>query len=119
MPTTRRQAAIAEGTIKPTEQMKTKRKRLTSSTEKGKRKISRKKVEQSRDDVADDGEDGVDEDTQQGSKLDDKFNLKAKEQPLDGEEEPASKKLKMEETEGNQSVYRVGEYHDIGWCVCC
>jgi len=110
MPTTRRQTAIEEGKIKPTEQVKTKRKRSASSTRTGdSHPRSQKKVEKSR--VADD----VKEDTQQ-----DKVNLEPTRKQLDGEDAPASKKLKMEEeTEGNKSFYKVGEYRNIGWCAYC
>ena len=44
MPTTRRQGAVAERKIQPTEQVETKRKRLTSSTQKGKHETTRKKM---------------------------------------------------------------------------
>ena len=97
MPTTRRQMDIAEGKIKP-EQVKAKKKRSRSSTQ--------RKVEKHRVDIA---ENDVKEDTQQGNKLDDQANHELKEKQLDGEDMPASKKLKMEETEETKSVYKVGE----------
>lgn len=110
MPTTRRQTAIAEGKIKPTENVKAKKKRSTSST-------SQRNVEKYRVDIA---ENDVKEDTQQRYKLDDKVNLALKEKQLDGEDGPASKKLKMEETEETKSVcYKVGEYRNIDWCARC
>lgn len=92
---------IAEGKIKP-EQVKAKKKRSRSSTQ--------RKVEKHRVDIA---ENDVKEDTQQGNKLDDQANHELKEKQLDGEDMPASKKLKMEETEETKSVYKVGEDRNI------
>ena len=109
MPTTRRQTAIAEGKIKPTEKVKAKKKRSISLT-------SQKKGGKYRVDIA---ENDVKENTQQGYKLDDQVNPEVKEKQLDGEDGPTSKKLKMEETEGTKSVYKVGEYRIIDWCACC
>lgn len=108
MPTTRRQTDIAEGKIKLTEQVKAKKKRLRPST-------SQRKVGKHRVDLA---EHDVKEDTQQGFKLDDQAELKEKQ--VDGEDGPASKKLKMEETEELKSVYKAGEYRSMKWlCACC
>ena len=90
MPTTRKQTAIAEGKIKPAE----KKKRSTSS-----RKAEKYSA-----------------DTAENDLKDDKVNLELNEK---GENEPASKKLKMEETEGTKDVYKVGEYRNIDWCACC
>ena len=92
---------IAEGKIKP-EQVKAKKKRSRSSNQ--------RKVEKHRVDIA---ENDVKEDTQQGNKLDDQANHELKEKQLDGEDMPASKKLKMEETEETKSVYKVGEDRNI------
>lgn len=90
--------------------MKVKKKRSTSSA-------SQRKVEKYRVDIA---ENVVKEDTEQRYKLDDQVNLELKEKQLDGEDEPASKKLKMEESKGTKSVYyKVGEYRNIDWCACC
>lgn len=100
MPTTRRQTAIAEGKINPTEQVKAKKKRSRSST-------SQRKVGKHHGDIA---ENGVEEDTQQGY---DQANLELKEKELDVEDGPASKKLKMEEAEETKGVYKVGEYRNM------
>ena len=90
MPTTRRQTAIAEGRIKPTEKVKAKKRYSTSQKKVGKKDIA---------------ENDVKEDTQQRYNLDDG---------------PASKKLKMDESEETKSVYyKVGECRNIDWCACC
>ena len=105
---TRRQTAIAEGKM-PTEQVKAKSKRPRSST-------SQRKAEKYcvRVDVV---ENDVKEDTQQGYKSDDQAN---QEKHWDGEDGPASKKLKTEETEEAKGVYKVGKYHNMDWlCACC
>ena len=109
MPTTRRQAAIAEGKIKPTEQVKAKKKRSISST-------SQRKAEKHRVDIS---ENGVKEDTQQSYKIDDQANPELNEKQLDGQDGPASKKLKMEETEETKSVYKEGQSRIMDWCAAC
>ena len=101
MPTTRRQTAIAEGNNKPAEQVKAKKKGSRSST-------FQRKVEKHPADIA---ENDVKDDTQHGYKLDDQANLEMKEKQLDEEDGPASKRLKMEETE----EYKVGECHNMDW----
>ena len=102
MPTTRRQTAIAEGKIKPTEQVKAKKKRSRSQ----------RKVEKDRADIA---ENDVNEDTQQRYELDDQAHHELKEKDLEGEDGPASKKLKKEETQETKSVYKVGEFRSMDW----
>lgn len=75
------------------------------------------KVEKYRVDIA---ETDAKEDTQQRYKIDDNANLELREKQLDEEDGPASKKLKMEETEGTESVYyKVGQYRNIIWYACC